>query len=87
MYLTKKQNLLSQTNLFKKRGNLERGSSFSLTDIGKADIFFINVCMWQIDRVNTETRGVGDGVKSDNSETDQRTDCICGTGRGGFMEI
>ena len=43
--------------------------------------------MWQIDRVNTETRGVGDGVKSDNSETDQRTDCICGTGRGGFMEI
>ena len=43
--------------------------------------------MWQTDRVNTEIRGVGDGVESDNGETDQGTDCFCGTGRSDFMEI
>ena len=43
--------------------------------------------MWQNDRENTEGRGVGDGIKSDNGETDKGTDCFCGAGRGDFMEI
>lgn len=43
--------------------------------------------MGQIDRVNTEIRGVGDGIESDNGETNQGTDCFCGAGRGVFMEI